>query len=171
MESQTEGAPLTAEGSESAGTLVLERPGVALDDAFGAGIGPLGPTVAAPSGGSSAAPSVASSSAAPVGGAPEDARPRQTPVDPRIWEVLAGWRAAIRSIAIVEPDSSAWYARHAELVGLRALYHTLFDEAAAAAIPPRRMVLVGPPRPAGDEGVVGAEDASVGGAAVHDSGA
>lgn len=158
MESEVEGTPLTAEGSGSAGTRVLERPGVEA--------GVPGPTLVAPSD----APPVAQPVAPP-------ARELQAPsaasanLNPRIWEILTAWRAAIRAIATTEPETSAWYARHAELVGLRALYHALFDKAAAAPVAPRRMVLVGRPQAAGDEGVVVVEDGSADGAATHDPGA
>lgn len=161
MESEVTGAPLMAAGSGSAGTLVLERPGV-VHDASGTAPGPPGRSGAAPS---------VLPSPTPVDGGPEDARFGQKSSDPRIWEVLAAWRAAIRAIATTEPDTSAWYARHAELVGLRALYHALFDEVAAGALPQRRMVLVGRPRTDGNEGAVVVEDPSAGGAPTHDPGA
>lgn len=153
MEAEVAGAPLIVEGSGSAGTMVLERPGVVLDQEFEPTSGPPGPSLAVPS-------------AALFGRGPEDADPGQTRADPPIWEVLAQWRAATRALAATELDTSAWYARHAELVGLRALYHALFDEAAAAAISPQRMVLVGPPRPADGEGVAVGESASAARAAV-----
>lgn len=64
---------------------------------------------------------------------------------PRIWDVLDAWRATIRTVATLEEGSAAWYECQAELVGLRALYHRLFDEEAALADVPRRLALVGRP--------------------------
>lgn len=152
MESEVAGTPLMAEGGGSARTLVLERPAVE--------VGVSGPTLVVP-------PVASPGSESPV------APPASANPNPRIWDVLTAWREAARSIAAIEPDSTGWYARHAELVGLRALYHTLFEEAAAAADAPRRLVLVGRPQPAGDEGLAVAvvEDSSAGGATNHDPGA
>jgi hypothetical protein len=46
----------------------------------------------------------------------------------RIWEVLAAWRAAEREMSSISDDSPEWPRVHAELVGLRAAYHRLFQE-------------------------------------------
>ena len=74
---------------------------------------------------------------------PGDADPVAEPH--RTWDVLAEWRAAERSLAALSPDSPDWNEAHAQLVGLRARYHSLFSETAAAAVSPPRMALVGRP--------------------------
>lgn len=58
-----------------------------------------------------------------------------TPVDPehpaavpKIWVVLASWRAAERELATTTLDSPDWTRIHADLVGLRAAHHRLFQE-------------------------------------------
>jgi hypothetical protein len=51
-----------------------------------------------------------------------------TPAAPRIWDVLAAWRAAERSLAGTSVDSPDWPRMRADLIGLRAAYHRLFHE-------------------------------------------
>lgn len=46
----------------------------------------------------------------------------------RIWDVLAAWRAAERELADTPLESTDWPRVHADLVGLRAAYHRLFQE-------------------------------------------
>lgn len=162
MESEVDEWPPKQERSWVAGTLVLERPDVPLDAAFGAEPGPPGITLAEPA----AAPVAPTDSkhafllsAKALDGRAEQAasqraRSEQIGGKQRIWDVLAAWRAAVRSIATAEPDTTVWYERHAEIAGLRALYHARFAAAGEAAIPPRRMVLLDPPRAGGTEGVV-----------------
>ena len=46
---------------------------------------------------------------------------------PHLWDVIAAWRAADRELAAMTQDDPDWNRVHAELVGLRALHHRLFD--------------------------------------------
>jgi hypothetical protein len=50
----------------------------------------------------------------------------ETPVG--IWDVLTAWRAAERELAGITLESPDWPRVHADLVGLRAAYHRLFNE-------------------------------------------
>ena len=46
---------------------------------------------------------------------------------PRIDDVIAAWRTADRELARLAEDDPEWEVVHAELVGLRALHHRLFE--------------------------------------------
>jgi len=54
--------------------------------------------------------------------------PEHPHVDLKIWDVLASWRSAERELAATTLDSPEWTRLHADLVGLRAAYHRLFNE-------------------------------------------
>ena len=63
----------------------------------------------------------------------------------KIWDVLASWRCAERRLAATTLDSRDWPRLHADLLGLRAAYHRLFNErlrpTRAASISPRGRTL------------------------------
>ena len=48
-------------------------------------------------------------------------------VGPPICDVIVAWRAADRELAGLAEDDPEWNRVHAELVGLRALHHRLFE--------------------------------------------
>ena len=47
--------------------------------------------------------------------------------EPHLLDVIAAWRAADRELASLTEDDPDWNRVHAEVVGLRALHHRLFD--------------------------------------------
>jgi hypothetical protein len=83
----------------------------------------------------------------PADGADPDLRSTSVPVTAadaalRLCDVIAAWRAADRELAGLTDADPEWSRVHAELVGLRALHHRLFDMRAEHRTPDREWTSV-----------------------------